>query len=91
METTIKEVAVAKKSDELAGAVVALVKAAKVAAADGFQAGSDIPVLLAAAVAELPKIVADLGPALAEGKEDKELFIKALNLAAYDLLDALKG
>jgi hypothetical protein len=78
MEMIIKQVEVPKHVAEFAEAVAEIVKATKVALADGFQPGSDIPVIVAAAWAKLPAAVAGIEMLPAELAHDKGKFALAL-------------
>lgn len=80
-----KEVEVSKESDEMAQAVVALVKAFKDALADGWQMGTDLPVVLASAMAVLPAAVDGMDKLGEEKDEDMAAFLRAWSLAGTDL------
>ena len=78
------QVEVSKEAYELGQALVSLVKAVKVAVADGFQVGQDVPVIVMAAMAELPKGIEGIQK-LGEESKDGAAFAAAFGLAAKDL------
>ena len=86
MEKVKKEVEVPKELDEVCQALVNIAKTCKEAMKDGFQVGSDLPVILMAAVAELPKAMAGMEKVSGEFELDKAGSIKAGVLMAADLV-----
>lgn len=66
-----------------------LVMAVKAAMADGFQPGTDIPVIVASLVVELPTLVAAIPQVGPEFSEDKIAFIKGANIGLYEMVEPL--
>lgn len=86
-----KEISVSVESsghDVMVG-LAKIAKACKEALADGFQPGSDLPVIVMEAVKELPAVIAALPAIAPDLAEDKMAFIKGVNLGAYEVVDAL--
>ncbi len=77
------EVEVSKEAYELGQGVVAVLKAAKLAAADGWQLGQDLPVIAMAAFGQVAALqgVDQIG---VEIKEDPAAFAKAISLSIAD-------
>ena len=80
------EVEVAKECHELATGVCEIVKAVKVALADGWQIGTDLPVIVMATVAHLAPAVQGIDKMGEEWKEDPAAMIKGLSLPMADIL-----
>jgi len=78
-------VEVSKESYELAQGVVKFVGALKLALADGFQLGADLPEIVSAAFADLVPAVNGIGDMPAEYKEDPQAFLTAFMLAGGEL------
>lgn len=89
MSTKEVTVVVEEKAYEVGQCLVSIVSKAKAALADGFQPGQDIPVILAGSVADLLKIIGDMGSLPAESKENAGAFRKALVLSADDIAGVL--
>lgn len=85
MEKVLKQVEVAKNSDELAQGLVKFVAALKVALADGFQPGSDIPPIVSAAIADIMPVVGNLSKVDDDLAELPVETVRALALAAGDI------
>lgn len=79
---------VAKESYELALALANVARAVKVALADGFQAGQDLPVIITAAISELPKAIDGMDKIKLEAAEPV-LLAKSLSLPMFDLVQDL--
>lgn len=70
---------------ELTKAIAAVVGSVKIAMADGWQTGMDLPVVITSAIGQLATLasaVPNIGP---DAKEDTVEFIKGINLGAYDI------
>lgn len=91
MEKIKKEIEVSKEASELFDALVKIVKVVKEVSKDGFQMTTDLPAIVVAAVAELPKAVEGLDKLPAEAKEDTGAFVKAAMLSASDLVELFKA
>ena len=79
------EVEVTKEAHELAQALVGLVKSTKVALADGFQAGMDLPVIVTSNMMPLMSGVEGAEKLGLESKEDMEAFMNAWMLAGSEI------
>lgn len=79
------QVEVEEKSYEVAEALKSLIKSAKEALADGFQPGTDIPVVVAANFTKLLKAISDVSALPGESAEDPEAFMKAFGLAGLEV------
>jgi hypothetical protein len=77
-------VEVTKEAYELGQALVEVVKATKAALADGWQPGTDVPAVLMASIAALPKGV-DGAQKLGDESKSTVEFISAFALAGKDL------
>jgi hypothetical protein len=86
MELVKVEVELPKQVSELADAVVAVVQATRLALKDGWQSGTDLPVILTTALAVLPKAVEGLDQLPAEVKGDKGKLVLALAVALDKVL-----
>lgn len=84
MEAVKKEVVCTKEAAELMGAVVSLVKNAKLALADGFQPGQDLPVLLMGSMNDLLTGLNGLNLLGDEVKSTDE-FVNALSVGALEI------
>ena len=82
-----KEVEVTKEANEIAEALVSLVASSKDAVADGFQAGQDIPTIIAANLTNLMTGFDGMDKLTTEAKEKKIAFIRAWNLAGLEIAD----
>lgn len=91
MEKIKKEIEVSKEASELFDALVKIVKVVKEVSKDGFQITTDLPAIVVAAVAELPKAVEGLDKLPAEAKEDTGAFVKAAMLSASDMVELFKA
>jgi hypothetical protein len=80
-----KTVDVSKEADELASALVAMVAAVKDALADGWQAGTDIPMIVTKALTVLGPAVDGMEKLGAEKDENLAAFVRALGLAGMDV------
>jgi hypothetical protein len=85
MEKVIKQVEVMKEADELAQALVSIVKAVKAALKDGFQPGADLPAIIVSAVATLPAALDGVQKLPEESKSDPVAFAQAFVLAAGEI------
>lgn len=85
MAVVQKTCTVTKEADELASALVKMVEAIKVALADGWQAGTDIPVIVTQALAVLGPAVDGMDKLGAEKDEDLAAFVRAFGISAMDL------
>lgn len=86
MEIVKMEIEMPKEMAALSGAVAKIAVAVKLALADGWQPGTDIPAITLAALAELPAAIAGLGGLPAEIKADKGKLVVACALIADSLL-----
>lgn len=77
-------VSVEAKTYELSQALVKFTGAIKQALADGWQPGSDIPLILSAAFVDLVPVIKDIGAFPDEIKEDKVAFAMSWVLSAKD-------
>lgn len=80
------EVEVPKESYELANGLAKILKAAKDAAADGWQSGQDLPVVLLEAFKELPGMISGFSDVGAEFKADKGKLLLALSIALDEVI-----
>lgn len=71
---------------EVFSALHVVAKAAKDAGADGWQAGTDIPAIVMAAVGSLPAAVNKIGDLDDEWAEDPAASLKAASLVSMDLV-----
>lgn len=78
-------VEVSKEAHELGQGLVKFASAVKLALADGWQVGQDIPVLITAAIAGLVPALQGADKIPLEIKEDLEAFIRGVGLSAIDL------
>lgn len=78
-------VEVEKEAYELGVGLVEVVKAVKLALADGFQAGADVPAIVVAAIAKLPPAIEGLDKLGAELAEDPVAFVRSFALAGADV------
>lgn len=90
MEVAIKQIEFPKEWSEVADALVAIAQSVKVAKADGWNGGQDIPVILMASFGPLAKALDGVASLEGEAKESPEGAIKALAIAAADVYAALK-
>ena len=74
---------------DVGASLVKFVVAAKGALADGWQPGSDLPVILSSAIADLAPVLGKVGSLPAEFEADKVGFVKGINVALFDLVDVL--
>jgi hypothetical protein len=81
-------VEVSKEMHELVKGLANIVRAAKLSLKDGFQPGQDLPLVLVAAVSELPVMVAGLDQLPSEAKSETAAFIQAAVLGAGELVEA---
>jgi hypothetical protein len=88
MELVKVEVEVPKEAHELAQGIANVVAAVKVALADGWQAGTDLPILMTAALVELVPAVQGVEHLDDEAKAHPAAFSKALALGVADALEA---
>lgn len=86
-----KTVKVSKAADDLSQGLVALVKDVKKAMADGFQVGSDVPVIVSAIYVDLIAKIGDLAQLGPELAEDKYAFQRAWSEAGIELEKVLLG
>jgi len=82
-------VEVEKSGYEVMVGLAKIVAAVKQSLADGFQPGQDLPVLIMAAVADLPAVLGAAVGVPGDLAEDKLAFVKGVNLGAYDIADVL--
>lgn len=80
-------VEVSESSYEIVAHMAKITKAIKETMADGFQAGSDLPVIVTSLISELPGIIAKCPEIKADVQADAVEFIKGANLAAYDFVE----
>lgn len=80
---------VSKEAHELALAVCNVVRAVKAAMADGFQAGTDLPLIITAAITQLPPAIEGLDKIIDEAKESPLALAKAVSLPVLDLVEDL--
>lgn len=78
-------VEVSKEAHELGVGLVEVVKAVKLALADGFQPGADLPAIVVAAVAKLPPAIEGLDKLGGELAEDPVAFVRAFALSGSDI------
>lgn len=87
VELVKKEVVVTKEASELSDSLVGLVKSGKTALDDGFQAGTDIPVILTENLTGLMNGLGGMEKLGAEAKENKAEFIRAWMLGGLEIAD----
>jgi len=83
------QVPVSKAAHEVASLLSSLVVETKKALDDGFQPGSDLPVVVLALVTKLPAAVADFSQLGPEFKQDPEQFLNAFLIEASKIVGAL--
>lgn len=83
MDMTVK---VPKETMELAQGLAKLIQASRQALADGFQPTLDVPVILVAAVKELPAAVGGLDKLGPEFQADKGKLLLALSIALDEVI-----
>jgi len=88
MDKLVKQVEVTKEFSELWDGLAEIVKAAKLALADGFQPGQDLPVIAAQAFGSLTKAIGGLDQLPAEAKEETAAFVRGGLLGAADVIEA---
>lgn len=76
---------VSKEADELAGALVKMITAIKDALADGWQPGTDVPVIIAQALTVLVPAIDGISQLDDEIEENLGAFVRAFGIAAIDL------
>ncbi len=81
METVKVELELPKEASELAAGIANFLAHAIAAVKDGFQAGDDLPVLLAAAMGDLIPALNGVDQLPTEFKEDKAGFVAAFGYA----------
>jgi len=84
------EVEVTKEAYELGQGLVDIIKAVKMALADGWQVGKDLPAIVASTVGNLGKMVDGIDQLDDEASEDLAAFAKALGLSVADAVAVLK-
>jgi len=89
MATTKVEVEVSKETAELLAGLLNLVLAGKEALADGFQPGSDLPVIATAAFVHLLPALEGATAIPQELRDDPAAFTRAAALFGADLYDVL--
>ena len=72
---------------ELTKSLTRLTGAVKQSLADGWQPGTDVPVIISAAISELGALAANIPQLAPDAKDDAVEFAKGINLAAYDFLE----
>lgn len=82
-----KEVKVTKEASELADSLVGLVKSGKEALKDGFQAGTDIPVILTENLMALMSGLEGMDKLGTEAKENKIAFINAWIVSGLEIAE----
>lgn len=82
-------VSIEKSGYDVGMALVKLAAVTKQALADGLQPTADLPVIVIEALKDLPAAMAEMPNLQADIAEDKMAFIKGVNLAVYELIDAL--
>ena len=85
MEKVVISVEVPKEMQEAAQAVVNMAAAAKLALADGFQPGQDIPALVSAAMANLMSAMDGMAKIPDEAKADPVSAAKCAALAGAEI------
>jgi hypothetical protein len=79
------EVEVSEHSYKLGQGLGVLVKNAQEAVADGFQFGTDVPVIVAQSLPTIMEAVKNISEVGMESKEDLTAFLKAWMLAGTDI------
>lgn len=79
-----------KESLEVFDALAEIAKATKQALSDGFQAGQDLPAIVAAAWLKLPAAIEGISLVSAEAKEDLGAEIATVGEGGRRIYDALK-
>jgi len=82
---------VSKEAYELAQGLVKFVGAVKAALKDGWQLGSDMPVVVAAAFSELVPAINGATEIPAEYKEDPAAFVNAFVASSGDLVKVFRS
>jgi len=83
-----KSVQVSKEADELMVAIAAITKATKVALKDGFQAGQDIPAIVAVAFTQLLTAIDGIDKLPEEAKSELGALMRAASLGVVDVVEA---
>ncbi len=91
MDMIKKEVEVPKEISELADGMANIVIDSYDAFKDGFQAGTDLPVVLTSAVANLPAMVGGIEKLGEEWKEAKSKFILAWLLSGEEVFEKISA
>jgi len=89
MEKIDLKVEGSKAAADVGDKLVALVKATRKALADGFQPGTDIPVIVLEAYRDLSSVIRDMPTLQADAAEDKFPVIRALSNKSIDLAEEL--
>lgn len=82
---------VAKEAHEAVQFPVEIVKAVKLALADGWQPGTDVPAVILAVLAKAPQAIAGLDQLEGELAEKRGAVMQAVGIAVGDLAAALVG
>jgi hypothetical protein len=80
-----------KETYELLLGVAKMIKIVKGAAKDGFQPGSDIPVIIASAIGDLVPAIQGVELIKSEIAEDKVAFSNAVSLGGAAIIEAAKS
>jgi hypothetical protein len=91
MPKELKQVEIENSGYNIMVHMAKMYAAMKVALADGFQPGADLPVAVTALIAEMPGLLSDAGHVKADLAEDQLAFIKGANLGVYEVLAVVKG
>ena len=81
---------VSKETYEMGIAFGSMVKAIKEALADGWNPGSDLPVVFSAIISNMAEVVQGLQAAQKENSEDSAAFIAACALAVAEVIESLR-
>lgn len=84
----VVEIKVQASGHDLTQHLADVVKAYKQALADGWQPGTDIPVVILSVIGKAPAIMATLPQLGPDAAADKLAFIKGVNIGAYDIVEA---
>lgn len=85
METIKIEIEVPKEAQELFGGLVNIVKSIKMAMADGWDVGTDLPVVITQSLVELAPMIQGVDKLPEEFKANPAAFIKSAVLAGGNI------
>lgn len=81
---------VSKETYEMGEAFVAIVQAMKIAIADGWQTGKDLPIAISALLANIGEITEGIKNAKGEWEEDEAAMVQAVTMTVAKLVAELR-